>query len=126
MTTREVIGAYYSTSAKGDWDGWLALFRPDLVMIDVLGGRIHGIEALRGHVADIQRGYSKFLMQPVHVFVDGDEGGVFWHFQGANLSGVPIDATGSNYFVVEDGKIAQIEEFFNPAPFAPFVNQNLK
>lgn len=126
MTTREVIDAYYATSAKGDWDGWLALFRPDLVMIDVLGGRIDGTKALRSHVDDIKGGYSKFLMQPVHVFVDGNTGGVFWHFQGANRAGVPIDATGSNFFVVEDGKIAHIEEFFNPAPFAPFVNQKLK
>jgi uncharacterized protein (TIGR02246 family) len=125
MTTTEVVSQYYATSARGDWEAWLALFQSDLEMFDVMGGTIRGQDQLRAHVRDIQRGYSKFLMSPVHMFVQGDEAAVIWHFTGANLSGVPIEARGSNYFRVTGGKIARLEEFFNPAPFAPFINQKL-
>ena len=123
MTTREVIDAYYSTSARGDWDGWLALFGDPFLMEDVMGGNISDIETMKEHVDAIRTGYSKFLMSPVHIVVDGEQGFVAWHFQGANASGVPIDAKGSNFFEVNNGKIAHIAEFFNLEPFAPFINQ---
>lgn len=126
MDTREIINTYYRCVNSGDWDTWLTLFADDAVVEDQIAGRAQGINALRGAVDAIKRGYSKFLMHPLHIVVEGGQAAVIWHCEAANASGVPIDARGANYFQVHpNGKIAYMANFHDTVPFAPFINQRL-
>jgi ketosteroid isomerase-like protein len=125
MTTEQVINAYYENVNKGDWDSWLTLFTDDIVIDEQLAGHSEGIKVLREGVGGLKRGYSKFLMHPVHTVVDGDKGVVIWHCEAANAAGVPIDARGANYFEMRNGRIAYMANFHDSVPFRPFLDQKL-
>jgi ketosteroid isomerase-like protein len=125
MDTKQVIDAYYAAVNAGDWDAWLTLFDDQVVMDEQLGGHLEGISILQGAVEGLKKGYSKFLMHPLHVVIEGSQASVIWHCEAANASGVPIDAKGANYFQVNNGKITYMANFHDTVPFAPFVNQNL-
>jgi ketosteroid isomerase-like protein len=125
MDTRDVVDKYFKTVNVGDWDSWLTLFDDNIVMDEQLAGRIEGIETLRSGIGGLKKGYSKFQNHPLKVLIQGNEATVIWHIEAANASGVPIDAKGTNYFQIEDGKITYMANFHDTVPFGPFVNQKL-
>lgn len=125
MDTRAVINKYYEAANGGDWDTWLTLFADNVVVDEQLAGHLEGIGILRGAIGGIKKGYSKFLMYPQHTLVEGNQACVIWHCEAANASNVPIDARGTNYFQVNNGKITYMANFHDTVPFAPFVNQKL-
>ena len=90
MTTREVIEKYYECVNGGDWNTWLSLFTDDVSGDEQLAGSFEGIDILRGAIGDIQHGYSKFLMHPQHIVVQGEEACVIWRCDAANHAGTPI------------------------------------
>lgn len=133
MSTREAIDKYYACVNAGDWDTWLTLFSDDVTGDEQLAGHFAGIDALRGAVTAITKGYSKFLMYPQRVVIDGDAGCVVWRCDAANASGVPIayppnpdgshrQVIGTNYFQVQNGKIVYMRTIHDSAPFAPFTD----
>jgi choline dehydrogenase len=123
MTTRETIETYYAAVNRGDWDTWLTLFKDDVKIDEQLAGHVEGIEILRGAIAGMKAGYSRFTNVPKHIVVDGNEAAVVSHISAANAAGVPIEAEVSNYFRLEDGKISYMANFHDTRPFDPFVNQ---
>lgn len=125
MRTRDVIDRYYQYANSGDWDNWLTLFAADVVVDEQLAGHLEGIDNLRGFGDAIDRGYSKFHMDPQHVVVQGDEAAVFWHLDAANASRVPIDAYGANYFSLTNGLISYMRTLHDTVPFIPFTSQDL-
>lgn len=125
MDTREIVDKYFEAVNAGDWDTWLTLFDDNIVMDEQLAGHIEGIETLRGGIAGLKKGYSKFQNHPLKVLIQGNEASVIWHIEAANASGVPIDAKGTNYFQIENGKITYMANFHDTVPFGPFVNQKL-
>lgn len=124
-STKDVVDAYYESVNKGDWDTWLTLFADDIKMDEQLAGPVSGIETLRGAVGGLKKGYSKFLMHPLHTVIEGDQAAVIWHCEAANAAGVPIDARGANYFEVKNGRITYMANFHDTVPFRPFTEQNL-
>ncbi|MBH8566988.1 nuclear transport factor 2 family protein [Nostoc sp. CENA67] len=125
MNTREVIDKYYESANAGDWNTWLTLFDDNVVVDEQLAGHIEGIDTMRGAIAGIERGYSKFQNNPQHVVINGNEASVVSHISAANASGVPIEANVANYFRLKNGKIAYMANFHDTRPFDPFVNQRL-
>ena len=123
MNTREVIDRYYASANRGDWENWLALFDPGIVLDEQLAGHVEGIEVLRGAIGAITRGYSRFTNRPLHIVVNGDEATVVSRIEAANASGVPISANVANYFRIEHGRIVYMSNFHDTVPFAPFVEQ---
>jgi ketosteroid isomerase-like protein len=125
MDTAGVIDRYYQTAKAGDWEGWFGLFDEHVVVDEQLEGHLEGIGALHGVVDRMNRGYSKFLMQPEHVVVEAEQACVIWHCEAANASGVPIEARGSNYFRVKDSRIIYMANFHDKGAFAPYTSQEL-
>ena len=133
-TNREIIERYYQYVNAGDWDSWLKLFSDDIVGDEQLAGHFAGIDVLQGAVAGITTGYSKFLMYPQRVVIEGDAACVVWRCDAANAKGVPIaypdrpgtpkrQVIGANYFQFQDGKIVYMRTIHDSLPFAPFLNQ---
>ena len=125
MNTEEVISKYYEYVNAGDWNNWLSLFDDHVIMDEQLAGHLEGVETLRGAVGALEKGYSKFFMHPQEKVVEGNRASVIWHLEAANATGVPIDAKGANYFLVENGKITYMSNFHDTRPFDPFVSQDL-
>ena len=125
MNTEEVISKYYEYVNAGDWNNWLSLFDDRVIMDEQLAGHLEGVETLRGAVGVLEKGYSKFFMHPQQTVVEGNQASVIWHLEAANATGVPIDAKGANYFLVENGKITYMSNFHDTRPFDPFVSQDL-
>jgi ketosteroid isomerase-like protein len=124
-TTKQVVDTYYESVNAGDWDTWLTLFADDIKMDEQLAGPVSGIETLRDGVGGLKRGYSKFLMHPVHSVIEADTAAVIWHCEAANAAGVPIDARGANYFEIKNGLITYMANFHDTIPFRPFTEQKL-
>lgn len=125
IDTREVINEYYDSFNKGDWDAWLTLFHDNVLIDEQLAGRLQGVNALRGAIDAMKKGYSLFQNIPHHIVINGNEACVISHISAANASGIPIEANVANYFRVEDGAITYMANFHDTVPFAPFVNQKL-
>jgi ketosteroid isomerase-like protein len=124
-TTREVVDEYYQAVNTGNWDAWLALFNETVKMDEQLAGHVVGAAILRGAVGGLKKGYSKFLMHPQKVVIDGEHAAVVWHCEAANAAGVPIDAIGANYFEVVGGYITYVRTIHDTVPFKPFTDQKL-
>ena len=124
-TTREVVDEYYRAVNTGNWDAWLALFSETVEMDEQLAGHVVGAAILRGAVGGLKKGYSKFLMHPKHIVIDGEHAAVIWHCEAANAAGVPIDAIGANYFEIVGGLITYVRTIHDTVPFKPFTEQKL-
>jgi ketosteroid isomerase-like protein len=122
MDVRKIIESYYAAVNSADWPTWLTLFH-DQVVVDEPIGHFEGIAALQGVVAAIKQGYSKFLMHPQKMLVEGSEGCVAWRCEAANVRGEPMDVKGVNWFQISEGRIVRMQTYFDPAGFAPFLNQ---
>jgi ketosteroid isomerase-like protein len=124
-STRKVITTYYQAANGGNWERWLSLFDDNVVVDEQLAGHVQGIEVLRGAVAGIKKGYSRFQNEPQHMVIHGNEACVVTHISAANASGEPIEANTANYFRLENGRIVYMANFHDTVPFAPFVKQHL-
>lgn len=125
MNTKEVINKYYEYLNVGDWNSWLTLFDEKVVLDEQLAGHSEGIENISVTAGSWAKGYSKFLMHPQNILVEGCEACVIWRCEAANASGVSIDANGVNFFRVMNDKIVYLSNFHDSRPFDPFVNQKL-
>jgi ketosteroid isomerase-like protein len=123
VLAREVIGQYYNYVNSGDWDGWLTIMSDDLVVDEQIDGHVEGKSNLAGIGDHFRKVYSKFLMHPQHIIVQGEQAAVIWENESANAAGVPISAIGANYFQVKDGKITYMRTIHDTVPFKPMTDQ---
>jgi ketosteroid isomerase-like protein len=126
VLTREIIGQYYGFVNSGDWDGWLTIMDDDLVVDEQIDGHVEGKSNLLGIGDHFRKVYSKFLMHPQHIIVQGEQAAVVWQNESANASGVPISAIGANYFQVKNGKITYMRTIHDTVPFKPMTDQKFE
>lgn len=126
VLAREVIGQYYGYVNIGDWAGWLTLMDDELVVDEQIDGRVEGKSSLLGIGDHVRKVYSKFLMHPQHVIVQGEQAAVIWQNESANAAGVPISAVGCTYFQVKKGKITYMRTIHDTVPFKPMTDQALE
>ena len=123
VLTREIIGQYYGFVNAGDWDGWLTLMDDGLVVDEQIDGHVEGKSNLLGIGDHFRKVYSKFLMHPQHIIVQGEQAAVIWQNESANAAGVPISAIGANYFQVKNGKVTYMRTIHDTVPFKPMTDQ---
>ncbi len=126
VLAREIIGQYYQYVNSGDWDGWLTLMSDDLVVDEQIDGHVEGKSNLLGIGDHFRKVYSKFLMHPLQIIVQGEHAAVIWQNESANAAGVPISAIGANYFQVRDGKITYMRTIHDTVPFKPMTEQKFE
>jgi ketosteroid isomerase-like protein len=126
VLTREIIGQYYGFVNAGDWDGWLTIMDDDLVVDEQIDGHVEGKSNLLGIGDHFRKVYSKFLMHPQHIIVQGEQAAVIWQNESANAAGVPISAIGCNYFQVRNGKITYMRTIHDTVPFKPMTDQKFE
>jgi ketosteroid isomerase-like protein len=126
VLAREIIGQYYQYVNSGDWDGWLTIMSDDLVVDEQIDGHVEGKSNLLGIGDHFRKVYSKFLMHPQHIIVQGEQAAVIWENESANAAGVPISAIGANYFQVKNGKITYMRTMHDTVPFKPMTDQKFE
>lgn len=126
VLTREIIGQYYGYVNAGDWDGWLTIMDDGLVVDEQIDGHVEGKSNLLGIGDHFRKVYSKFLMHPQQIIVQGEHAAVIWHNESANAAGVPISAIGANYFQVKNGKITYMRTIHDTVPFKPMTDQKFE
>ncbi len=123
VMTREVIGKYYEAVNAGDWDGFLDLMDDNVVVDEQIDGHAEGKAVLLGIGDHFRKVYSKFLMHPQQIIVQGEHAAVIWQNESANATGVPISAIGANYFRVKNGKVTYMRTIHDTVPFKPMTDQ---
>jgi ketosteroid isomerase-like protein len=126
VLTREIIGQYYGFVNAGDWDGFLSLMDDNVVVDEQIDGHAEGKSVLLGIGDHFRKVYSKFLMHPQHIIVQGEHAAVVWQNESANAAGVPISAIGANYFQVKNGKITYMRTMHDTVPFKPMTDQKFE
>jgi ketosteroid isomerase-like protein len=126
VLTREIIGQYYGFVNAGDWDGWLTIMDDGLVVDEQIDGHVEGKSNLLGIGDHFRKVYSKFLMHPQQIIVQGEHAAVIWQNESANAAGVPISAIGCNYFQVKNGKITYMRTIHDTVPFKPMTDQKFE
>lgn len=126
VLAREVIGQYYGYVNAGDWSGSLTLMDDALVVDDQIDGHVEGKSDILGIGEQLRKVYSKFLVHPQHIVVQGEEAAVVWQNESANAAGVPISATGCTYFQIKEGKITYMRTIHDTVPFKPMTDQEMK
>jgi len=122
VLAREIVGRYYGYVNTGDWAGWLTLMDDGLVIDDQIDGHMEGRSEIDGIGDRLRKNYSKFLVHPQHVVVQGEQAAVIWQNESANAAGVPISATGCTYFQVKDGKVTYMRTIHDTVPFRPVTD----
>ena len=123
MTTISLISDYYDAFNMGDAEGMLALLTDDVIHDINQGDREIGIEAFRAFMARMNGAYRERLADIVVMATpDGTRAAAEFTVHGTYLraeEGLPL-AHGQTYvlpagafFVVRDGKIARVSNFYN-------------
>lgn len=124
METKEIIEKYYEYANAGDWSKWCDLFADDMTMDEQLAGRIEKLSTLRPMMDGMGTAYKKFINQPRHILIDGNQAAVVSHISAlaAKHPDQPIEAEVMNYFRIENGKIGYMSNFHDKVPFKPFLD----
>jgi len=125
MSTKEIIEMYYVYANAGEWMKWCDLFSEDMVMEEQLAGHIETLAALRPMMQGMGAAYKKFDNHPRHIIVEGNQACSVSHISAlaAKYPEIPIEAEVMNYFRIENGKIAFMQNFHDSKPFKPFLDQ---
>lgn len=125
MDVREVAERYFTTVNAGDWEGWLALFADDAVLIEPIG-TISGIDQLRQGVGALQKGYRTFHNYLIELIVDGERVVALTHISAVTRGGAPVELDVANVYRIRGGKIVEQRNFLDPAPLKPFLDELAK
>jgi steroid delta-isomerase-like uncharacterized protein len=123
MTAISLISAYYDAFNGGDAEGMLALMTDDVIHDINQGEREVGVEAFRAFMTRMNGAYRERLADMVVMATpDGTRAAAEFTVHGTYLraeEGLP-PAHGQTYvlpagafFVVRDGKIARVSNFYN-------------
>lgn len=123
MDTNDVVAHYYRLANAGEWDNFCDLFASNQVMDEQLAGHIEGREALRGIMRSFPTVFAKFVNEPVHAVVNGNQAAVVSHISARTVAGESIEVDVCNYFQVTNGQITYMANFHDSVPFRSIQNR---
>ena len=124
--TTETLRAYYAAWSTGDPDAVAAFFTEDAVFEDrAFEARFEGRDGVRTFAKITYRGVPDFRVEPVRLFVSGDDGAAAWLMSGTHSGALPnLPATGKRFEVqassiirLRGGLIAEMLDYWNPVEF---------
>lgn len=116
MDTREIVRKYFEYVNSGQWDQYLTLFAPTIVMDEQLAGHLEGIDAVRNSVQGLRDNHD-FRNYPHEIVVEGNRALATWHITASQANGAMLEVDGVNFYRIENGLIAYFRNFHDTAPF---------
>ena len=126
MTIEKMLREYYASWATGDPDKVAAFFKDTSVFEDLaFEAKFEGREGVRSFAKLTYSGAPDFKVEPTRILVDGTSAAATWVMRGTHSGDLPgLPATGKAFQVrassvirIEDGKILEILDFWNPIAF---------
>lgn len=117
MTPRQIIEAHYAASARGDLDGMMAAFAPDVEWTEMAGfpyaGTYRGVDAIReGVFARIGAEWTDYQAVPEQLVDDGDAVVAFGFYAGTfTATGKAMRVRFVHLWTVADGAVVRFEQF---------------
>jgi ketosteroid isomerase-like protein len=113
----ELVRRIHAADDRGDYELALSFFTPDVVLdaTHMPDGQVfHGLDAVRGHIADWRSGWHDFQHGVEDVLEAGDHVVIFYCDRGiGRLSGVETEIRYASVWDVRDGKIARMKNFLD-------------
>lgn len=118
MTTPlELIEEHYAASARGDLDGMLAPFAPDIEWTEMAGypyaGTYRGVEAIReGVFTRLGKEWTNYQAVPESLVDAGEAVIAFGSYSGTfTATGKQMRARFAHHWTVRDGQVVRFEQF---------------
>ena len=116
MDTREIVQKYFEYVNSGQWDQYLTLFAPTIVMDEQLAGHLEGRGAISNSIQGLRDNH-EFRNNPREIVVEGNRAMATWHIVAPQANGRTIEVDGVNFYRIEGGQITYFRNFHDTAPF---------
>jgi ketosteroid isomerase-like protein len=117
MTPREIIEAHYAASARGDLDGMVAPFAPDVEWTEMAGfpyaGTYRGVDEIREQVfGRLGKDWTDYQAVPEEIVDSGEHVIAFGTYSGTfTATGKHMRAKFVHHWTVRDGQVVRFEQF---------------
>lgn len=112
-SARELAEASLRLTKEQDRDGWLALFAPDAVVEDPVGGKPHrGIDAITEFVDFTISTVESFEYDVERAYACGDEVAMVIHFT-IVAAGTELDMDVVNIYAAKDDRLTSLRSFWD-------------
>ena len=110
----EIIKEYFRLVNADKFDELFdTLFAPDVEFHAPFDYHAKGLENVKPFYLMVPSNYPEHVDTPVHIHVSGNRAAVYIEFEGKTAGGIPITFQGTDWFVIENGKIKFLHIFFD-------------
>jgi steroid delta-isomerase len=118
ISCEQAIAEYFAAIRAMDVERWVNTFDANAVSHDPVGTPpMHGHEALRQFLTQINSGFDSLDLTEDNVFINGNSAAVKWTGKGLGRNGKSVTFEGVDVIECNDsGKIISVHAYWDPAP----------
>jgi steroid Delta-isomerase len=118
ISCEQTVTEYFAAIRAMDVERWVKTFAVNAVSHDPVGTPpMHGHEALRQFLTQVNSGFESLGLTEDSVFINGNSAAVKWTGKGTGRNGKPVTFEGIDVIECnEAGKIVAVHAYWDPAP----------
>ena len=118
ISCEQAIAEYFAAIRAMDVERWVNTFDANAVSHDPVGTPpMHGHEALRQFLTQVNSGFDSLALTEDNVFINGNSAAVKWTGKGIGRNGKSVTFEGVDVIECnEAGKIVTVHAYWDPAP----------
>jgi steroid Delta-isomerase len=115
---KQTVAEYFAAIRAMDAERWANTFDANAVSHDPVGTPpLHGHEALRQFLTQVNSGFESFGLTEDSIFINGNSAAVKWTGKGTGRNGKSVTFEGIDVIDCNDeGKIVLVRAFWDPGP----------
>ena len=115
---KQTVAEYFAAIRAMDVDRWVSTFDANAVSHDPVGTPpLHGHEALRQFLTQVNSGFETIGLTEDSVFVNGNSAAAKWTGKGKGRNGKSVTFEGIDVIECNDeGKIVSVHAYWDPGP----------
>jgi steroid delta-isomerase len=118
ISCEQAVAEYFAAIRAMDVERWVNTFDANAVSHDPVGAPpMHGHEALRQFLTQINSGFDSLALTEDNVFINGNSAAVKWTGKGLGRNGKSVTFEGVDVIECNDsGKIVTVHAYWDPGP----------
>jgi steroid Delta-isomerase len=118
ISCEQAVAEYFAAIRAMDVERWVNTFDANAVSHDPVGAPpMHGHEALRQFLTQINSGFDSLALTEDNLFINGNSAAVKWTGKGLGRNGKSVTFEGVDVIECNDaGKIVTVHAYWDPGP----------